>query len=437
MPLRLTDAKVAALPSKATRYDVRDSDVVGLEVRVTPTGVKSYSVLYRVAGARQKSRLTLGRVGKINLSAARSIAREALVAAARGEDPSAAKKARRLEDETTVGQLGVTYLSEVRRRRKPRTAAEYERLWKAHVAKPLGGQPVARVTPAQIGALHRDLGAHPYQANRVLALVATFFSFAAREGHVLSNPAARIEPYPEHSRERFLKKEELVRLMTAIDTAETVGLPPAPKRQRKEPDAENAKHSPPPAPDKKNRARGSAAPANPIAIASLRLLVLSGWREQEVLSLRWDAVDLERGIATLANTKTGKSQRHMSSAAVALLDALPRHTDSPWCFPSPKKPQKHLADIGRLWDAVRHAAQLKGFRLHDTRHSAASFAISAGASLAVVGKMLGHSNHATTAKYAHLADDPVRAATESVAMAVAAATKQVDAERTTPKLGNP
>ena len=129
-------------------------------------------------------------------------------------------------------------------------------------------------------------------------------------------------------------------------------------------------------------------------------------------------------MATLRETKGGKSQRIMSAAAIALVASLPRHHRSPWCFPSPRDPQRHIIDVGRLWDAVRHAAQLDGFRLHDMRHSAASFAIGAGASLAVIGKMLGHKNSTTTQRYAHLADDPVRAATELVASAVASATKQ-------------
>ena len=408
--------------------DAVDTKVPGVRVRVTPTGAKSFSYLYRIKGERKKRRITLGAVGKLDLAGARELAKEHAVTAVRGIDPAAAIRDRRaaeraVQDEKTVEELGVLYLAHMKVSDATTTHSNRESRWRRFVLPAFGAMVPRRIERKDVAALHRSLLAHPPLANRVVELVSAFYGWCADQGLVPDGtaPTNRLKKYEESSRERFLTSDELGRLVRAIDTAETIGLPAAPSRQRAEPDPKYAKHAAPPASNKKHRARGSIAPANPYAIACLRLLLLSGWREREVLSLRWDAVDLERRIATLATTKTGKSQRMLSAASIALLAALPRHAGSPWCFPSPVNPKRHLSDLGRLWDAVRFAAKLNGFRLHDLRHSAASFAIGAGASLAVVGKMLGHKNSATTARYAHLADDPVRAATELVAAAVAGA----------------
>lgn len=424
-----TAADVEKLPLKGQRYDAVDTEVPGVRVRVTPNGAKTFSYLYRIKGERKKRRITLGSVRAIDLASARKLARQHAVTAANGIDPADAVRARRAAERSerekkTVAELGALYLADMARRDAATTYANRESRWRRYVVPALGTFVPECIERKDIAGLHRSLSKRLPLANRVVSLVSAFLSWCTEQGLVPEGtaPTRRFKKPREESRERFLSSEELGRLVRAIDTAETVGLPPAPKRQRPEPEAKYAKHVPPPASGKKNRARGSAAPANPYAVACLRLLLLSGWREQEVLSLRWDAVDVERKIATLAHTKTGKSQRMLSAASIAVLQALPRHAGSPWCFPSPVNPQCHLSDLGRVWDAVRHAAQLEGFRLHDIRHSAASFAIGAGASLAVVGKMLGHTNAATTQRYAHLADDPVRAATELVAAAVATAT---------------
>lgn len=107
-------------------------------------------------------------------------------------------------------------------------------------------------------------------------------------------------------------------------------------------------------------------PANPFAIAALRFLILTGWREGEALGLRWDQVDFARGIAALPDTKTGRSDRHIGAPALPLLSDLPRLADSPFVFPG-AKPGTHLVEIKRVWEAVRFAAKLEGVRLHAAR----------------------------------------------------------------------
>jgi integrase len=155
-----------------------------------------------------------------------------------------------------------------------------------------------------------------------------------------------------------------------------------------------------------------------VAIAAIRLLILTGCREGEILSLRWDAVDFERGYLRLADTKTGRSVRPLAQSAAALLATLPRISSNPFVLPG-LKPGDHLKEIKRVWYAVRYAAGLDEVRLHDLRHSFASVPASSGESLLIVRALLGHKRASTTERYAHLADDPVRRAADRAASSIA------------------
>jgi integrase len=154
-------------------------------------------------------------------------------------------------------------------------------------------------------------------------------------------------------------------------------------------------------------------PANPVAVAGLRLLMFTGWREKEALTLRWDAVDFSRSLVTLEDTKSGRSTRPVSAPALALIAAQPKLQGSEYVFPG-RVDGKPLQEIQRLWYAVRAAAKLEGVRLHDLRHSVASIAAEQGHSLFLIGKLLGHKDQRSTARYAHLADDARKAMADSV-----------------------
>lgn len=263
----------------------------------------------------------------------------ALVAlVAQGRDP-AAERARR-KGAPTVTELAPASLDLVRAKRKATTAAEYARLMDRHVLPALGRKRIAEVMRADVSALHRKLRATPYQANRVLALCGAFFERAERHdyrpAHV--HTVRHVEPYPERKGDRYLTADEFIRLGATLDQAERDGLPPAPDRRRVPVEGPTAKHRP--------RSAGMPIPANPYAAACLRFLLLSGWREGEARTLRWDALDLARGFAVLADPKTGRSARPLGAPAVDLLDGLPRLAGSPYVFP------KVLAGIGRVWDTV-------------------------------------------------------------------------------------
>ena len=224
-------------------------------------------------------------------------------------------------------------------------------------------------------------------------------------------PTRGVELFPEASRERYLTEQETLRLGASLRTAETVGVPPDPKRaalQAKR-EVERArqplmrKFKKPRAP--KAPREPKVSPSNPYAIAAIRFLLLSGWREQEALTLQWDMIDLEGKRARLPETKTGLSWRELGGAALHLLRELPRLESSPFVFPGTKA-GKALTDIKHVWYAVREHAKLPDVRIHDLRHNFASVGAQGGTSLLVLGAVLGHRELSTTQKYAHLGERP-------------------------------
>ncbi len=316
---RITKRSVDALEPSTKDLFIWDDSLPGFGAKVTPSGHKSYVVQYRPgAGGRRAvaKRIVLGPHGTLTPDEARKLAKRELGRVAQGQNPSAERAA--LKGQKSVRELGKDYLKEVEARRKPGTAKEYKRLWEKHVLPAIATKAVAEVETGDIRRLHRSMRDTPYLANRLAAMLGAFFSFAEKEGarppH--TNPAHGIDFYPESPRERFLSPDEFRRLGVALVKAETLGLPPAPKLRRKPGRKEKRKHIP--------KSAGKPIPANPLAVAAIRLLALTGCREGEILSLRWDAVDLERGHLRLADSKTGKSVRPLGKSAAAVLGTVPR-----------------------------------------------------------------------------------------------------------------
>ncbi len=414
MPLgRITKRTVDALEPSSADVFLWDEDLAGFGVRVTRRGHKSYVVQYRVPGLGRRAfakRIVLGEHGVLTPEEARRLARQELGRVAHGRDPAADRAARRAA--ASVKALGETYLDDARATLKESTVLEYRRLWNKHVVPALGSRPVPEVASVEVRRLHRSLHMTPYLANRLLAMLGAFFTYASKQDvrapH--DNPAHGVEFYPERARERFLTPQEFRRLGDALSRAEKEGLPPAPNQRRKPASKQTAKHRP--------KAADQPIPANPFGVAAIRLLALTGCRESEILSLTWDAVDFERGHLRFSDTKTGKSTRPLSKAAAAVLDALPRIDGNRFVLPGAKSGE-HLKEIKRLWYAVRHAAKLDGVRLHDLRHSYASVPASSGESMLVLKTLLGHKRVATTERYAHLGDDPVKRAADRAASSIA------------------
>lgn len=415
---RVTKKAVDQLAPAARVAFLWDTKLRGFGLRVTPAGAKSFVVQYAAPGvAGVKRRVTLGAYGRFTVEEAASRARDLLGRVARGDDPAAERAdARREVKEHTVAKLADEYLDECRAKMRRGTAAEYERIFRVYIMPALGKLPVASVTVRDVAHLHLAHRDKPSQSNRVLSLVKSYLYWCERRGlrapH--SNPACAVKPFAENVRERFLTAAELGRLGAALRTAETTGLRSAPEH-RKHPKSE-ATH--------KHRAPstwGKPVPASPYAVAAIRFLLFTGWRESEALTLKWEQLDTSRAIATLPRTKTGRSMRPLGAPALELLATLPRVMGSPYVFPSPNDPAQPLREIKRVWCAVRYAADLMDCRLHDLRHTVASMAVGTGHSLYLTGALLGHANAATTQRYAHLAVDARQATADAVAGAIRAA----------------
>jgi integrase len=408
MKIKIGRRALSALPSVTRPTIFYDTDLTGFGLKASPTGALSFIVEYRPgAGGRSvsKRRMVIGTPKTLTPEEARNQASGILARVRLGEDPAAARSnARKAEN---ISDLLTSFMDDhIRAKRKARTAKLFQGYIKNHIEPALGTHKAPTLSRAEVERLHRAIGrTNPVTANRVLALIGAAYAYGSRSGHLpenMTNPASGIEKFREQVRERFLSEAELLRLGEAIREAETVGI-----RWVK---ASNSKHAPKP----ENRITN----IGPHAAAALRLLVFTGARLREILDLQWEYVDLDRGLLFLPDSKTGKKTVVLGGAALAVLQGLPRVGKFVIAGNDGDKPR---ADLQRPWALVSKRADLIGLRLHDLRHSFASVGVGSGIGLPIMGKLLGHSNSKTTERYAHLAADPLRRASDAIAGAIAKA----------------
>ena len=382
----ITKRAVDAAKARPADSYLWDKELHGFGLKVTPAGSKVYLVQYQLGGRKGRTRrVTIGRHGEITPSFARAEGKRLLGEIAAGRDP-AAERDKAKGDKSLGALLDQFMLEHVRPKLKASTAREYERTARVYIVPRIARRPIGDLKRQDVAKLHHELARTPYQANRTLALLSKFFGWAEKHGLRPdgSNPCRHVEKYREGRRERFLSQAELGRLGDALREAEK---------------------------DKS---------CSPWVVAAIRLLSLTGARLNEILTLRWEHVSDEHGCLMLPDSKTGRKAIHLNAPALALLQTIPRLEGNPYVICGEKSGQ-HLVNLEKPWQRIRKVAKLEDVRLHDLRHSFASVAASGGQSLVVIGKMLGHSQPATTARYAHLADDPVKAASDAVGRHIAAA----------------
>jgi integrase len=347
--------------------------------------------------------MVLGSANTLTPDQARAAARDVLARVALGEDPAASRTdAREMPDFRDFAERYLT--EEAATKLKPRTLANYRIYLRKHAAPAIGSLKLDRVTPSDIATMHRRIGqTKPMTANRVVECIGSAYRCAAMCGLVPRghNPASQIEAFREQRRERFLTSEELARLGDAIREAETTGIPW--EVDEKKP---TAKHIP----------KRRITTVGPHPAAALRLLVLTGARLREILTLKWDYVDVERGLLLLPDSKTGRKTIVLNAPALAVLSTLPRIGSYVIMGDQPDKPRH---DLKRPWALVSKRAGLSGVRLHDLRHTHASIGAGAGIGLPILGKLLGHTQSSTTQRYAHLDADPLRRASDHIGHRIA------------------
>lgn len=389
-----------------------DADLRGFGIRVSQNK-RSWFVEYRTVGGKNKKRYFFGSAAVLTPEEARLEAKSLLAHVVRGGDPTAERHKKRTTP--SFQTVATEYLDDADKvaeanpqeaRLRPRTIKNYRSLLKRHLGPAIGSTAINRITQPQLFRLHQKLGVQkPATANRCLEFVGSVLRHAARSGFAEQgwNPTKGIPPFKERKRERYLSEAELGRLGDAIREAETIGVPWEIDTAKK------TKHVP-----KKNR----KTKIDKLAAAAIRLLVLTGARKGEILGARWHDLDVPRALL-MVDGKTGRRPILLSPPALAILTGIKRTSD--FIFPGKREDGAPRFDLNRPWHAVRRHAGLEGVRLHDLRHSYASVGAAAGLSLPMIGKLLGHTQPATTARYSHLADDPLRKAANSTAAAIAAA----------------
>ena len=368
---------VEALPTGEREAVFWDHELSGFGVRVYPSGTKVYLVQTRSGG--NSTRVTIGRHGVLTAEQARRKAAQVIASIKSGGKP--ARPQSWPDAGPTIAEVADRYLKEhVTVRCKPSTARACRYTLDRYLLPVFGARPLGTIGREEVAALQYRLHKTPIMSNRVIDMLSRLFNTAeawgiAPEG---GNPCRFVQKYKERSCERFLSEEEFCRLGRVLDEVEAEG-------------------------------RVSAN-----AVAAIRLLMLTGCRRGEIVTLRWEDVDLEAGELRLRDAKTGPRQVALSPAAVRVLSAIPRVVDTPWVIAG-RKPGTRLANLNAPWLVVRARAGLEDVRLHDLRHSFASRALALGESLSMIGKLLGHRKVQTTARYAHLAQDSMKASAARVA----------------------
>lgn len=372
--IRLTKRAVdqAAAPETGSQAFVWDSEVRGFGLRITPAGTKSYIFQYRTAsyGGRRK---TIGKHGAITVDQAREIARDWYAEVRKGGDPAATFRAHR--EAPTVGQLCDEYLTRhAKQNKRPRSVVGDTSLIDRFIRPAMGRKKAHEVVLADVERLAASLGERRTTANRLVALMSKMFNLARRWKWCETNPTEGWQKHAETKRERYLSTEELARLLTVLD-----GHP------------------------------------NRRACNIVRMLLLTGARRGEVFGMTWPNIDLNVGRWTKPAHTTKQKRTEiipLSETAVDLLREIREDApaDAVYVFPGDVAGEP-VTTIKTFWGQVRRDAGINDVRLHDLRHTFASHLVSSGQSLETIGRLLGHTQPQTTARYAHLQDDALRKAT--------------------------
>ncbi|MBF0340699.1 MAG: tyrosine-type recombinase/integrase [Magnetococcales bacterium] len=360
--------------------------------KITPAGKRIYVLQYRQNG--RVRRYTIGQHGSPwTPEMARGEAVRLLGVVANGIDPAEEKAVSK--SLPNIAELCDTYINEGARTKKPYTLANDKGRIERHIKPLLGRKRVDQVTQADVQrcmnavadgatAVDEKTGSRgraivtggTVTANRVVALLGAIFTFAVSRGLRKDNPAHGIKKFREQRRERFLSGQEITCLGDTLRVMEQEG-------------------------------------TNPVAIAALRLLLLTGMRRGEVLTLEWSFVDFDRGCLRLPDSKTGQKTVYLGLTAMELLADLPREAGNPFCFPGAIE-GKHLVGLTKIWSKIRERAGITDIRIHDARHAFASIGVMGGMGLPIVGALLGHSQPVTTQRYAHLSADPLKMAADQI-----------------------
>ena len=325
---------------------------------------------------RRQRWFTIGQHGPMTPTEARSRAKALLGAIDAGLDPSRERDVQK--GLPTLAELSERWLKEhVALKRRPNTRIEYERIVASHILPEMGYLRLDRITRSDVMGLHIKFAHAPYHANRVLAIMSAMMTFAERLGYrePLSNPCRGVERFKEKKRKRPLTNDELTQVWLQLEELQ--------------------------------------GQETPWVIGAFRLLILTGCRKSEILTLKWTDVDLDHGVLHLRDAKTGDRDVALSGAAIEALSKIPKLSGNEHVICGAKE-GAHVINLQKPWRRLCRAVGLENVRINDLRHTVASV-LARTAPMVVVRDALGHRQMQTTSGYSHAASDDVRQAIEQFA----------------------
>jgi integrase len=397
--MKLTKKTIEAIETTSSRKTYFDDLQAGLALKVTPAGCKSFYFCYRPNKGRSapKKQIQLGIFPGMTVEQARLKARQLAANVVNGQDP--AKELQEVKAAKTVKEALHLFQAEHVSKLKSGTIIAYTAIITNHLIPKLGKLKVKDVTRSDVARLHHEMAATPYLANRTHGVISVFFNWCEETGYIPQNtkPVLNVKKYTEHKRKDFMEEPELAAIGAALDRME---------KAYKELQAAG-----------KPLSERQTAIISPQSAAIIRMLIFTGARKTEILSLKWSYLNLEKGLAKLPDSKTGFKVLQLPAPALEVLKGLPKISE--FVFPSTSA-CGYQVNIKDAWKEVMEEAGLTGWRIHDLRHAFASMMVNSGASLPFVGAILGHAQASTTARYAHVAENPARKAAEEAAAKIAA-----------------
>jgi len=378
MAIKITKRLLDAAELKDRAYEIWDTEVKGFHAIVLPSGQKTFYFRY-YDNSRKNQRIKIAVFGNVTCDIAREIAKSFSGDLAKGIDPKREKeKLKEIDkDKVTYVHFFEKFTKNYRLiHHKPSTLKVDGYIIKLHIMPFFGGKNIEEITTNDILDFKESLKHVPITCNKCFAVIHRSFELAELWGYRQknSNPCRGVKKYPERKRERFLSKEELRRLEAVLETEEILQL------------------------------------KSPYVLAAIKMLMYTGCRMSEILTLKWEDAHLVENYIHLKDSKTGERVVPLNEPGRKILEKLERREENPYVFCSQKHKDGHLVNIAKAWQKIRKKADLPDVRIHDLRHSFASFAIKQGLDLYQVAKLLGHKNIRTTTRYAHLArEDLIKA----------------------------
>jgi integrase len=387
----LNDRLIKSLPTPKTKHKIHwDDRITGFGIRITNNDAKSFVLRYVINGRERKC--TIGGYPELSCSAARDIATQLKGEISKGYDPL--EKKREINSTPTVREFSKDFMKAREKSLRKGTFESYQKWYlEKYILPEFGSLKINSITKREVEKFHASFSETPIMGNRLLRLLKTMFNTAISWDIVAKNPTQDIKNFPEHKRERYLSDNELKKLFEVLNEEEMV---------------------------------------DTMNVNAVKLILLTGSRKGEVLSARWEDFNLETGVwlkPAILTKQNKNTYTPLNGEVLEIVKAMKKKitpddqisstgkkiiSTKEYLFFNPRL-GAHLQDIKRFWARICDKAEIKNAKIHDLRHTFASILVSNGVGLEVIGKLIGHSNVTTTQRYAHLANNALKQATDMLA----------------------